>query len=314
MTPLDKSEFQNAITNKESFAAVMLPDEAVLRIFDTDSILLRPWPGCSGAEELPLQSDSQKNYLANLDQLIGQLNKQHRAKAVICRRICGSFDNPDFKAMAESYFESMPNSFRFFFREKGHTFWMGATPELLLDADGGTYRTRALAGTRPAGMNCPWDDKNIEEHNIVIDDIVERLKALGLEVHTGATETLKYSRIEHLCTAIEAHGPVGLADKIIETLHPTAAIAGYPRSAALEYIAEYEQFDRSYYAGLIGVPVSASRTLTYVILRTMAFDSRNWCIYTGSGITAQSVPEDEWLETAAKASPLLRTLEPYCSK
>lgn len=94
--------------------------------------------------------------------------------------------------------------------------------------------------------------------------------------------------------------------EIIGAIHPTAAVGGYPVATAIEEIDRTESFPRYFYGGTLVTP-----RLAYVVLRCVHFDAQRWCVYTGSGITADSDPADEWGETQAKAAPLLDILKKY---
>ena len=232
-------------------------------------------------------------------------------KTVIVREICGEFKCPSPIAMADEYFAKFPDMFCFLFYHPSTGYWMGASPELLVTFDGSEGSTRALAGTRRLSSHEAWSEKNIDEHNMVVEDIKNNISQLGTdwESHSAPTGTLQYGDIEHLCTAISVK--YNGSDKpcistLVSALHPTAAIGGFPRKEALEDIAELETRPRKFYAGVI-----CTATTAYVILRCVHFDHNRLCVYTGSGITGLSEPEDEWLETQAKATPLTSLLTKY---
>lgn len=232
-------------------------------------------------------------------------------KTVIARQICGSFKNFDPMGMATRYFEAFPDYFCFLFYHPATGYWMGASPELLVRIDGNSGYTQALAGTRPASRSGRWDEKNLEEHMIVVDGIVDSITGIGDEwqCHVAPTGTITYGTIEHLCTRIDFdyRGAGAMpTDSIIGALHPTAAVCGKPRHTAIAAIDHLEAAPRRFYGGLI-----TTTDLAYVILRCVNFDEHNWCIYTGSGITGQSRAADEWAETEAKALPLLKLLNEY---
>ncbi len=235
----------------------------------------------------------------------------NNGKVVIARQICGKFHNFAPISMAQEYFDMFPDMFCFLFYHPVTGYWMGASPELLVSLKDDIAYTRALAGTRRVGTKTKWDDKNIAEHNMVIDDIRSNIRELypTWNCDVKETATLRYGEIEHLCTSIELHcsekGSITVG-KVAKALHPTAAVCGLPRDIAVKNIDRLEQFDRRFYAGLISTADTA-----YVILRCVHFDSNHWCIYSGSGITGQSVADDEWAETQAKAEPLISLLNKF---
>ena len=278
---------------------------------------IRPWPGehfdaCSAS--LTGSGTPRELYISRVADLIRRL-KQSGGKTVIARRIAGEFRAFDLKAMVKEYFGMFPDMFCFVFYHPLTGYWMGASPELLLryDASGGRIDTQALAGTRLSGSDMPWSDKNVAEHRMVVDDMTERIHAAApsVSMNVGQRTTLGYGAIEHLCTPISVSGITPEAARSIEeAMHPTAAVGGYPRTAACADIQRIEDAPRRCYGGLISVNDADSR-ITYVVLRCVHFDTDRWEIYTGSGVTADSEADDEWNETATKAEPLIQLLAHY---
>lgn len=256
------------------------------------------------------QSTSRQRYSDTVREASARAGKRN-GKTVIVREICGVFHNFKPIEMAEKYFANFPGMFCFLFYHPSTAYWMGASPELLVTVDGHEGRTRALAGTRRASAIGDWDGKNLAEHQMVVDDIRQNIASLGQEWTCQPLErnTLRYKDIEHLCTPIslkyngEGEMPIGRA---ITALHPTAAVGGFPRETAIADIESLEDRPRKFYASVI-----STKTTAYVVLRCVHFDERNWCVYTGSGITGLSQADDEWDETQAKAAPLLSILNKY---
>lgn len=309
------SSIVELLNSGKSFAYYCLPNSEDVNIcvdgsFDGESlqfdgIRFDTWLHKSYERMTPTkESISQQSYFSNLHNLIAELQLT-RSKAVICRQICNSticsFAEDKLEVEIEKYFKKVPNALRFFVYHPSVGFWLGATPEMLVERKRESYFTQALAGTRPKGIAKDWDEKNLVEHSFVVDDISANLTSCGLPHTVAPVETWSYAEIEHLRTEIEiSHRNMNLT-QVSERLHPTPAVLGYPRAQAETLLKKYDCADRKFYGGLITLP-----TMVYVTLRCMHFDiDGNYCIYTGSGITAQSSPADEWLETEAKAAPLL---------
>lgn len=313
---MNTTEFKKlaaVIDSGGSFLAYMLPESETLHIdegFKHSRII--PWQGVCNNEVCPQSTDENlyKKDIKDLSKILGS----NRAKAVICRNICGRFNRFAPAEMADEYFRQFPSCLRFLFYTPAGGYWMGATPELLLDIRRQpqcyTILTRALAGTRHKDCGAEWSEKNLREHAFVADDIRNILKTHCNDI-ISHTDNLGYADIEHLCTHFQATMPLtAVPERLIKELHPTPAICGYPRDFALPLIDRFEHYPRNYYAGTITIDLP-ERVLTYVVLRCVHFEPEQWAVYTGSGITADSSPDDEWLETAEKAKPLLSVLENY---
>lgn len=245
-------------------------------------------------------------YCAGLTRLIDSL-KTEGGKTVICRQIHATTE-----ASVEDIFGRLCSRYpdaAVYAWQDGDSFWIGATPELLLKADNQKLSTMSLAGTRPAGGTAEeWDAKNIEEQAIVTEFILDELRNCGLHPEVAETGSRKAGPVEHICSLITAEAPAGSALAVAEKLSPTPAVAGYPRQRALRQIDEVESAPREYYAGFFGLCSQDFREL-YVTLRCMKVSaSGEVTIYSGGGITHASVPEKEWEETCVKASTLLNVI------
>lgn len=186
--------------------------------------------------------------------------------------------------------------------------WMGATPEMLLEMEKDTFKTMSLAGTQQFvdTVEVKWGAKEIEEQQLVTDYVLSNLKKETKTVEFSKTYTVKAGSLLHLRTDIK--GTVseknGLAS-LINALHPTPAVCGFPREKAKKYILENENFERTFYTGFLGELNIENKTALYVNLRCMEkLDAQTIRLYVGGGITAKSIPENEWEETVAKCKTM----------
>ena len=190
----------------------------------------------------------------------------------------------------------------------------------------------SLAGTRKFKENTviPWNQKEIEEQQIVTDYIVNRLQDKTTNITVSKAETHQAGSLVHLRSMISGRMPstVNIGD-IITTLHPTPAICGFPTKAAKAFILEEEHYDRTFYTGYLGElnmreetsrnrnrknqENSAYRTVRtnselFVNLRCMQLTYNKRILYIGGGVTKDSDPELEWQETLAKSEIMKRVL------
>jgi salicylate biosynthesis isochorismate synthase/menaquinone-specific isochorismate synthase len=198
--------------------------------------------------------------------------------------------------------------------------FIGASPELLLRRSGASVSTVALAGSTrrssdPAvddhlGEQLLRSDKNRREQRIVSERIVRLLRPHAVWVEAGAEpEVVKVANIQHLGTPViaqlaEPRSAVGLAG----LLHPTPAVGGEPRAAAVDAIAGLEQMDRGWYAGPVGWMDAAEDGEFCVGLRSALLRDREARLYAGVGVVAGSDPAAELEETEIKLGALLPLL------
>lgn len=248
-------------------------------------------------------------YVDAVDELIDKLN-EHGGKTVISRTICSHGHTVDWISVADSYFWIHPEAFRYMYYTPRHGFWLGASPELLLQAGNDRFMTMALAGTRPLSEeNDPWSGKNIAEQAIVRNYITERLYDIGLTPEVCETETVTTGNIQHLRTIITGNTGMSEPSEIIETLNPTPALAGYPLAMALENIVETERHPRRCYGSYVALCEGEEQMEAYVNLRCVNFNEDSWCMYVGGGIMPDSDSNDEWEETEAKSLILRKLIE-----
>ncbi|MEG4587673.1 isochorismate synthase [Microcoleus sp. MOSTC5] len=202
---------------------------------------------------------------------------------------------------------------------KGQNF-IGASPERLISIHNNQLLTDALAGSAPRGKTEAGDaklahgllesEKDIREHQVVIDFIVDRLSKLGITPNfSPVPRLLQLSNIQHLWTPITAQIPPDIhLLKILAQLHPTPAVAGVPRDIALEQIRRCESCDRSLYAAPLGWIDRAGNGEFAVGIRSALIDGDRAILYAGAGIVAGSEPEKELAEIQLKLQPLLNAL------
>lgn len=202
---------------------------------------------------------------------------------------------------------------------QGRSF-IGATPERLLQVRNGRLLTEAIAGSAPRGKTASEDArharsllesvKDLHEHACVRDSILRRLAKAGVEgVAEQGPLLLPLANVQHLHTPI--HAEVGEAVHVLELLqemHPTPAVGGSPREAAVPRIRDLEQLERGLYTGVIGWFDHLNDGEMVVGIRSALIDDCKAKLYAGAGIVEGSEPVKEMAETELKLNALLKTL------
>jgi menaquinone-specific isochorismate synthase len=196
--------------------------------------------------------------------------------------------------------------------------FVGASPELLLRRFGTEVCSHPLAGTVPRSGDPEADDrlaagllgspKDRHEHRVVVDAVASTLGPLcaDLDVPDGPS-IVPLRNVSHLGTLITGHlrAPAAGALELAARLHPTPAVAGTPREAALERIAEVEGFDRGRYAGPVGWVDGNGDGEWAVGIRSATHEGNHARLVAGVGVVADSDPEAELAETQLKLQALL---------
>ena len=190
--------------------------------------------------------------------------------------------------------------------------WLGATPETLLQLANGKLTTMSLAGTmKYEGIDNPaWGKKELYEQELVTDYIVKGLSDKVVALNKSQRESFRAGTLLHLRTKITATLEADNLREVIQSLHPTPAICGFPKKPASTFIKENEDYDREFYGGFLGELNldSEKSAVLYVNLRCMQKDGATMKIYVGGGVTRDSDPEKEWQETVNKSETMLRVL------
>ncbi|MCD9028299.1 isochorismate synthase [Luteimonas sp. BDR2-5] len=200
--------------------------------------------------------------------------------------------------------------------------WLvGATPELLVSRRGAAVASHPLAGSarrlRDAGADARAAEalqasrKDHDEHRLVVEAILDGLAPLCSRLQAPRTPSLHATAtMWHLGTRIEGtlKDPAVSAATLAGLLHPTPAVCGTPRDAALAAIRALEPVDRGFYAGAVGWADAAGDGDWYVSIRCAHVQGPAMRLFAGAGIVAGSQPALEVDETAAKFRALLDAL------
>ncbi|MCK5400762.1 MAG: chorismate-binding protein [Flavobacteriaceae bacterium] len=189
--------------------------------------------------------------------------------------------------------------------------WLGATPETLLRIKDNRFYTMALAGTQQyeETIDVHWDNKNIEEQQLVSNFIMDKLKEVAADLSISEVKTIKAGSLLHLRSDISGtiKQETNNLKRLINILHPTPAVCGLPKNNAKQFILKNENYNREFYTGFLG-EFEANNSTLYVNLRCMQLKNHEAILYIGGGITKDSIPENEWEETLNKAKIMKRVL------
>jgi isochorismate synthase len=235
-------------------------------------------------------------------------------KVVLARMLIAQSDHVfDRRALLARLRDAEPNAYTF-----AAGGFIGASPELLVSRFDDVVRARPLAGTaaraagsadEAAGLALLSSSKDLAEHALVVDAVREALTSVCDELEVGTPDLLQMSKVWHLATEFKGRLAEPLdALALASRLHPTPAVCGTPRGAAMEAIRELEQIDRTIYAGIVGWMDASGDGEWAVAIRCAEMQGRIALLFAGNGIVAESDPESELAETEAKFRSMLEAL------
>jgi menaquinone-specific isochorismate synthase len=190
---------------------------------------------------------------------------------------------------------------------------IGATPELLFEQTRTGLETMALAGTRPVDtdrISLLDDPKEMLEHRLVIDGIVERLAPIG-RVTTGGTSELRLPTLIHLHTPIRLDPLTPIAfQEAVAALHPTPAIGAWPLEAGWEWLrAQPNATSRGRFGAPFGlIPPNESEGKCVVAIRNVQWSPAGASIHAGCGVVGPSRLDREWGELGSKLDAIQQAL------
>ncbi len=235
-------------------------------------------------------------------------------KVVLARRLTVVADRSfDARTIADRLHRAHPRSLRFLVDG-----FVGASPELLVSRAGEVVRAEPMAGTTartgdPAGdqrraAELLASEKNRIEHQITIDSLIDDLVGwcsyLDAEPEPHVAEA---GPVQHLATMVEGRlsSPPPSVLELVAAVHPTPAVGGWPRDAAVAAIEELEPHDRDRYAGPVGWVDAAGNGTWAVGIRSVIVDGSRADVWAGVGVVADSEPEAELEETRSKLAATL---------
>ncbi len=264
---------------------------------------------------------------------IKTINKGGLKKVVLSRCESKDLQNENPFSIFKKLFNTYKNAMVYCWYHPKVGLWLGATPELLLKVEGKQLTTISLAGTQPYNptSNVNWTPKEFEEQQIVTDYIANQIKPYSKQVNISEVETARAGNLLHLKSKITGFIDAAVNLKsIIEALHPTPAVCGFPKQEAKDFILQNENYTRGYYTGFLGelnlkqsrirntnrrnvennvYAVVRKHSNFYVNLRCMQLKDSKALIYVGGGITKDSNPENEWEETVNKSRTIGAVLD-----
>lgn len=273
--------------------------------FSTETVY-RPVPKIRSRRDVPDKRAWDKIF----DELA--LKKFSHEKIVLARKSIFEFDvaiRPS--ALMKHLKDKTPNCYHFCFQLAGHFAFLGATPECLYKRVRLGLESEAIAGTVKRGVTQHEEahlartllnsSKYNLEHKYVVDAIRRSLKGICASLRADRnSRLLKLNEGQHLMTRFYGElNPDTNDEHILNALHPTPAVAGYPVPEALIAIEQLEPFKRGWYAGPVGY-VGHEKSEFAVAIRSGLVDGHTLSLYAGAGIVEGSTADEEWQEIEAK--------------
>ena len=241
-------------------------------------------------------------------------------QAVISRRFEADFEGSLINAYRVLR-TTNPSPYMVYFSIDGDEI-MSTSPETLVRLQNGRLYTFPVAGSRPRGRSDEEDlalekslledEKELSEHNMLVDlgrNDLGRISKYGSVEVSKYMVIHRYSKIMHICSQVKSNIRDDCdAMDAIESVLPAGTLSGAPKIRACEIIEELEKCPRGIYGGALGYMDFSGNLDTCIAIRMAVKKNGKVYVQAGGGIVADSVPENEFMESHNKALAVINAL------
>lgn len=200
---------------------------------------------------------------------------------------------------------------------------VSSSPERFLRVDPGRrVETRPIKGTRPTSEDPARDaqlrsellasEKDQAELRMIVDlarNDLGRVCQIGTVRATAPRMLERYANVHQAVALVEGDlMPGATIGDLLRATSPGGSITGAPKVRAMEIIEELEGVRRNAYCGAMGYIGFTGELDLSILIRTMVCAAGEVSFGAGGAIVLDSDPDDEYEETRAKASAMLRAL------
>ena len=299
------------------------------RLHDVTSALSTPAegevPATFAVAAVPAERDpdARTRYEEGVAQLVEEIHAGEMLQAVLARR----FSIPTRRGALEIYRSLRrinPSPYLYYLDLAAvapGAAVVGASPELLVRVRDGEVVTRPIAGTRPrhedpvedAALEAELrvDPKELAEHAMLVDlarNDVGRVAAPGSVAVTTLRDVERYAHVMHLVSEVHGRLAGGLdAFDAVRAVFPAGTVSGAPKVRAMQAISALEGERRGPYGGAVGY-FSPTDVECAITIRSALIRDGIATVHAGAGIVADSKPDREAAEVAAKAASMLAAI------
>lgn len=199
---------------------------------------------------------------------------------------------------------------------------IGSSPEMLVRVNSSNVETFPIAGTRPVSGDKQknqllreemlHDEKELAEHTMLVDlgrNDVGRVCKWGTVKVDELMTVKEFSHVQHIVSHVTGQLQDGYdCYDAFKAVFPAGTVSGAPKVRAMEIIDQLEPDARGPYAGALGYFSFNGNCDFAITIRSMFVNASKAYIQAGAGIVADSIAENEWMETEHKANALMEAL------
>ena len=237
---------------------------------------------------------------------------------VLSRQFSQQFNGDEFNVY-RALRSVNPSPYLFYF-DFGNYKLFGSSPEAQLKASNGKATINPIAGTfkrtgndiedQELAEQLAKDPKENAEHTMLVDLARNDLSRHGKNVTVKTyKETQFYSHVIHLVSEVEADiNSDSDALQIFADTFPAGTLSGAPKYKAMQLIDEYENQNRGFYGGAIGVFGFDGSVNHAITIRSFLSKNNTLFFQAGAGVVVDSNEENELQEVSNKLGALKQAL------
>lgn len=201
---------------------------------------------------------------------------------------------------------------------------VSASPERFFNKQKNLLISQPIKGTAKRGENNKIDElskqklindeKEIAE-NIMIVDLVRndfsRFSDKNSVIVSELCKLYTFENVHQLISTINSSiNSTHTLENILNNIFPMGSMTGAPKKNAIEFIDEFEKFQRNCYSGSLGMITPNNNMDFNVIIRSVVYNSilKNISIGVGGAITNKSIPLNEYSECLIKLQSFKNSL------
>lgn len=186
------------------------------------------------------------------------------------------------------------------------------SPETFIRRRGDLVESSPIKGTLPASADpaeLRASVKDVAENIMIVDLVRNDFGRVAIPGSVTVPELLSIHPapgVWHLVSTVQARlRPATTDADLLAATFPPASVTGTPKRRAVELLHGWEQRQRDFYCGAIGIATAEGIDLNVAIRTVEIAPDGSTTLGVGGGITIDSIPEREWQECRDKAASIL---------
>jgi para-aminobenzoate synthetase component 1 len=264
------------------------------------------------------------DYIHKINQLLNHIQRGDCYEINFCQAFIANEVNLDPIRTYINLTDISPNPFSCFYKQY-NAYLLCASPERYLQKKGHQLISQPIKGTSKRNLENRAIDEQLKEQllksekerseNVMVVDLVRNDLSRICKEGTVEVEELfgiySFPQVHQMISTIKGtlkeHSPFS---SIIQASFPMGSMTGAPKKRVMNLIKQYELGTRGIFSGAVGYINPAQDFDFNVVIRSILYNSSNkhLCYFVGSGITANSIPAEEYEECLLKAKAMNQVL------